>query len=203
MNNTIFYKIIRPILKVLFKVLFRPKIKGINNLPIDTNYVLAGNHTKWLDPIMLIAIIPKQVHFLAKDSLFKGITKPFLKGVGAIPVNRKIHDHQALESAIKALNEKDIIGIFPEGTINREKKTPTLPFKIGAVKMANVTNTTIVPFVITGKYKLFSSKITIEFLKPRKISDNLEKENQMLREEIDKKLEDYYECNQYNKTKDD
>lgn len=203
MNNTIFYKIIRPILKVLFKVLFHPRIIGIDNLPKDENYVLAGNHTKWLDPIMLIAIIPKQVHFLAKDSLFKGITKPFLKGVGAIPVNRKIHDHQALESAIKALNEKDIIGIFPEGTINREKKTPTLPFKIGAVKMANVTNTSIVPFVITGKYKLFSSKITIEFLKPRKISDNLEKENQMLREEIDKKLEDYYECNQSNKTKDD
>lgn len=203
MNNTIFYKIIRPILKVLFKVLFHPRIIGIDNLPKDENYVLAGNHTKWLDPIMLIAIIPKQVHFLAKDSLFKGITKPFLKGVGAIPVNRKIHDHQALESAIKALNEKDIIGIFPEGTINREKKTPTLPFKIGAVKMANVTNTSIVPFVITGKYKLFSSKITIEFLKPRKISDNLEKENQMLREEIDTKLEDYYECNQSNKTKDD
>lgn len=203
MNNTIFYKIISPILKVLFKVLFHPRIIGIDNLPKDENYVLAGNHTKWLDPIMLIAIIPKQVHFLAKDSLFKGITKPFLKGVGAIPVNRKIHDHQALESAIKALSEKDIIGIFPEGTINREKKTPTLPFKIGAVKMANVTNTSIVPFVITGKYKLFSSKITIEFLKPRKISDNLGKENQMLREEIDKKLEDYYECNQSNKTKDD
>lgn len=203
MNNTIFYKIIRPILKGLFKVLFHPKIIGIDNLPKDENYVLAGNHTKWLDPIMLIAIIPKQVHFLAKDSLFKGITKPFLKGVGAIPVNRKIHDHQALESAIKALNEKDIIGIFPEGTINREKKTPTLPFKIGAVKMANVTNTSIVPFVITGKYKLFSSKVTIEFLKPRKISDDLEKENQMLKEEIDKKLEDYYECNQSNKAKDD
>lgn len=196
MNNTIFYKIIRPILKVLFKVLFRPKIKGINNLPIDTNYVLAGNHTKWLDPIMLIAVIPKQVHFLAKDSLFKGITKPILIGVGAIPVNRKIHDHQALESAIKALNEKDIIGIFPEGTINREKKTPTLPFKIGAVKMAYETTTPIVPFVITGNYKIFSSNITIEFLAPRKISSKLEKENNELRRKIDEKLEDYYERNQ-------
>ena len=105
--------------------------------------------------------------------------------------------------AIKALNEGDIIGIFPEGTINREKKTPTLPFKIGAVKMANTTSRLIVPFVITGKYKLFSSKITIEFLDPRKISNNLDKENQKLREEIDKKLEDYYERNQSNKTKDD
>lgn len=196
MKDTIFYKIISSLLRGLFLVLFRPNIKGFQNIPTEKNYVLAGNHTKWLDPIMLIAIIPKQVHFLAKDSLFKGITKPFLKGVGAIPVNRKIHDHQALESAIKALKEKKVIGIFPEGTINREKKTPTLPFKMGAVKMANTTNTPLVPFIITGKYQLFSSKITIEFLKPRNISDNLEKENQKLREELDKKLEEYYECNQ-------
>lgn len=203
MNNTKFYSIIRPILKGVFKVFFHPKIKGIENLPVDQNYVLAGNHTNWKDPLMLIALVPKQVHFLAKDSLFKGVTKPFLKGAGAIPVNRKIHDHQALDSAIKALQEGDVIGIFPEGTINREKKTLTLPFKIGAVKMANTTTRPVVPFIITGKYKLFSSNITIEFLKPRTISGNLDKENKLLREEIDKKLEDYYECNQSNKTKDD
>ena len=186
--DTLFYRIIRQIIKVLFKVLFHPTIKGVENIPKNENYVLAGNHTKWLDPIMLIAIIPKQVHFLAKDSLFKGITKPIVKGVGAIPVNRKIHDHQALESAIDTLKEKKVIGIFPEGTINREKKTKTLPFKIGAVKMAYETNTKIIPFVITGEYKIFSSSVTIEFLKPRNISEDLEKENQSLRESIEKRI---------------
>lgn len=194
--NTVFYKIIKPIVTVLFKVLFHPKIIGKENIPKDTNYVLAGNHTKWLDPIMLIAIIPQQVHFLAKDSLFKGITKPLLIGVGAIPVNRKIHDHEALESAIKMLKKKAVIGIFPEGTINREKKTPTLPFKIGAVKMANESKTPIVPFIITGEYKIFSSSITIEFLPPKEITDHLEEENNELRKKIDKKLEDHYERNQ-------
>ena len=196
--DTLFYRIIRQIIKVLFKVLFHPTIKGVENIPKNENYVLAGNHTKWLDPIMLIAIIPKQVHFLAKDSLFKGITKPIVKGVGAIPVNRKIHDHQALENAIDALRKGAVIGIFPEGTINREKKEPTLPFKIGAVKMANTTNTKIIPFVITGKYKVFSSTITIEFLKPRTISNNLDLENEKLRDEINKKLEEKYECSQSN-----
>ncbi len=186
--DTLFYRIIRQIIKVLFKVLFHPTIKGVENIPKNENYVLAGNHTKWLDPIMLIAIIPKQVHFLAKDSLFKGITKPIVKGVGAIPVNRKIHDHQALESAIDTLKEKKVIGIFPEGTINREKKNKTLPFKIGAVKMAYETNTKIIPFVITGEYKIFSSSVTIEFLKPRNISKDLEKENQSLREAIEKRI---------------
>ena len=192
--NTRFYQIIRPIVVILFKILFHPKIEGFENLPKDCNYVLAGNHTKWLDPIMLIALVPKQIHFLAKDSLFKGITKPFLKGVGAIPVNRKIHDHYALETAILYLKKGAVIGIFPEGTINREKKTPTLLFKIGAVKMAKETNTKLVPFVIKGEYKMFFSNITIEFLQARTISSNLEQENQLLRKEIDKKLEEYYEC---------
>ena len=196
--NNLFYRIVRPIVRFLSLSLFRPRIKGIENIPKNENYILAGNHTKWLDPVMLVAIVKDEIHFLAKDSLFKGITKPIVKGMGAIPVNRKIHDHQALENAIDALRKGAVIGIFPEGTINREKKEPTLPFKIGAVKMANTTNTKIIPFVITGKYKVFSSAITIEFLKPRTISNNLDVENEKLRDEINKKLEEKYECSQSN-----
>lgn len=196
--NNLFYRIVRPIVRFLFLSLFRPRIKGIENIPKNENYILAGNHTKWLDPVMLVAIVKDEIHFLAKDSLFKGITKPIVKGMGAISVNRKIHDHQALENAIDALRKGAVIGIFPEGTINREKKEPTLPFKIGAVKMANTTNTKIIPFVITGKYKVFSSTITIEFLKPRTISNNLDLENEKLRDEINKKLEEKYECSQSN-----
>ncbi len=196
--NNLFYRIVRPIVRFLFLFLFRPRIKGIENIPKNENYILAGNHTKWLDPVMLVAIVKDEIHFLAKDSLFKGITKPIVKGMGAISVNRKIHDHQALENAIDALRKGAVIGIFPEGTINREKKEPTLPFKIGAVKMANTTNTKIIPFVITGKYKVFSSTITIEFLKPRTISNNLDLENEKLRDEINKKLEEKYECSQSN-----
>ena len=64
--------------------------------------------------------------------------------------------------------------------------------------MANTTNTKIIPFVITGKYKVFSSTITIEFLKPRTISNNLDLENEKLRDEINKKLEEKYECSQSN-----
>lgn len=192
--DTIFYQIIRPIVKFFFKILFHPKLVGFENLPKGCNYVLAGNHTSWLDPIMLIALVPNQVHFLAKDSLFKGVTKPILKGVGAISVNRRIHDHHALKTAIMYLEKGAVIGIFPEGTINREKRDFTLPFKIGAVKMANETHTTLVPFVIKGKYKIFASSITIEFLPGRTISNYLNMENRMLREEISKKLEEYYEC---------
>ena len=66
-----------------------------------------------------------------------------------------------------------------------------MPFKIGAVKMSKETNTKIVPFVITGKYKVFKKSVTIEFLKPIEIkSDNLTEENERLMNLIRKKLEE-------------
>ena len=95
-----------------------------------------------------------------------------------------------VDLAIEALKEHKVIGIFPEGTINRTKDI-VMPFKIGAVKMAHDTNSSIVPFIITGKYKPFKNDLTIEFLKPYKIkSDDLTKENEKLMQIISKKLEE-------------
>lgn len=188
--NKLFYKMVKPITSFLFKVLFRPTIKGIDNIPNDASCVLAGNHTKWLDPIMLVAISKRQVHFLAKKSLFKGPIGLIVKGMGAIPVDRSIHDKNALNNAINELNNNCVIGIFPEGTINKGNNL-TLPFKIGAVKMAHDTNSYLVPFIITGKYKLFRKKITVEFLPKRKISSNLTLENEKLEKTVASKIGEY------------
>ena len=43
------YTIVKPIVKALFYILFRPKVIGKENIPKNGPYVLAGNHTKWLD----------------------------------------------------------------------------------------------------------------------------------------------------------
>lgn len=188
--NKLFYKMVKPITSFLFKILFRPTIKGIDNIPNDASCVLAGNHTKWLDPIMLVAISKRQVHFLAKKSLFKGPIGLIVKGMGAIPVDRSIHDKNALNNAINELNNNCVIGIFPEGTINKGNNL-TLPFKIGAVKMAHDTNSYLVPFIITGKYKLFRKKITVEFLPKRKISSNLTLENEKLEKIVASKIGEY------------
>ena len=72
---------------------------------------------------MLVGVQKRQIHFLAKEELFHGITKFIAKGMGCIPVNRKIHDHNALSGAVDYLNNDLCVGIFPEGTINRTDKT--------------------------------------------------------------------------------
>ena len=188
-KDKLFYKIVKPPVKLLFKLVFRPEIIGLENIPSDGRILLAGNHTKWLDPVLLVIVTKRQVHFLAKEELFHGITKFIVKGMGCVPVNRKIHDKNALESTYEFLEKDLCIGIFPEGTINRTDDT-ILPFKMGAVKACSKTNTKLVPFIITGKYKPFRKGIKLEFLKPIKIGKDLEKENKKLMDIVSKKLEE-------------
>ena len=125
--------------------------------------------------------------FLAKKELFSGFMSIVTWGMGAIPVDRSIHDHGALRYAIEGLKEGVSIGIFPEGTINRTDDV-IMPFKMGAVKMAYEASVPIIPFVITGEYKRFRGGETIEFLKPIVVGNDLEKANQELMELVSQKL---------------
>ena len=185
--DTKFYSFFKPIVGFLVKFLYRPKAIGLENIPKDGPVVLAGNHTKWLDPPSLVTFCKRQVHFLTKIELFSGKTGWFVKGMGCIPVNRKIHDKNALSSAEEFLNNNLCVGIFPEGTINRTNDI-IMPFKIGAVKSSHDTNSLLVPFVITGKYRIIGKSVRIEFLKPIHIGTDLNKENDKLMEIIKEKL---------------
>ena len=181
------YRFFRPIIKFLVFVFIRPKFVGLENIKKDESIVLAGNHTNILDCFLLISATKRSVHFLAKNELWKGPKKIIFANMGLIPVNRKTKNHKSLEKAEDYLNKGAVIGIFPEGTT--EKGRGLLPFKIGAVKMAKDTNTKIIPFVITGKYRLFSKNLKIRFDKEFIVKDkDLDKENKRLRNRIRKML---------------
>lgn len=188
MKKSKLYIAVRPILTVLFKTLYKPTIKGVENIPTSGGVVLAGNHTNNLDCIMLIASTKREIHFLAKKELWSGPKKIIFANMGLIPVDRKRKDRNALYSAIKALESEDVIGIFPEGTFNRSEDT-ILPFKIGAVKMAQTANKPIVPFIIKGEYKMFKKTISLEFLEPIYVGDDLKSENEKLMNIVKDKLE--------------
>lgn len=172
-----FYSFIRPILSFLFKVIFRPNIIGIENIPNEGRIILAGNHTSNLDCILLMSSTKRHIHFLAKDELWKFPKNIIFDNLGLIPVNRREKDSNCLKMARQYLNNELVIGIFPEGTIS--KTGNLLPFKIGAVKLASDTNSKIVPFTINGKYRY--KKISITFHESIKIRENLEKENNRLK----------------------
>lgn len=184
MKETKLYRFLKPIIKMFTKYILKAKIIGKENIPKDGSFILAGTHTSIMDPLLLISTTKREIHFLAKIELFKGWKGLIFKNLALIPVDRKNGSPDALPTAKKVLNNKRIIGIFPEGTTNKGKEK-LLPFKRGAVTMAYETNSVIIPFAIKGKYKMFSKDLQITYGKPIKIkTNNVEKENKLLKSKI-------------------
>lgn len=189
-DDAILYRILRPIITIFFKVLYLPVIEGKEYIPDNKRIILAGNHTSNLDCLLLISTTKKSIHFLAKDELWKFPLGIIFSHMGLIPVNRKEKSHNSLEEAYKYLHNESLVLVFPEGTT--EKNRGLLPFKMGAVKMAQETKSEIIPFVITGKYKILRRSIRIKFLPPISVTEDLESENNNLRNIIKNELEASY-----------
>ena len=182
--DVLFYRLVRPIVKLFFYFVYRPKVIGKENVPKKGRIVIASNHTDYFDCVALVATNKRTIHFLAKDELLKGFWGPAFKAMGIIPVNRREKDKNALPAAIKVLEEERVIGIFPEGTFKKDVEG-LLPFKIGAVKMAHDAESMILPMAIVGEFKPFRKGLTLRFGKPYKItSDDLDKENDKLKKKI-------------------
>ena len=181
MKDSFLYKILRPIIKGLFLIVFTPKIVGKENIPKDVRIVLAGKHTSVFDALFLISAVDRDVHFLAKKELFDGPFGFIFSRLGLIPVDRSRKSPNSLMLANKYLESEKLVCIFPEGTTSRNK---VLSFKFGAVKMANMANSKIVPFVISGRYRLFSRDLKIVFLNEISVSEDLVYENNRLRKLI-------------------
>lgn len=183
--NYFIYKVVRFIGRPIYKIVFRPKYYGVDNIPSEGAVILAGNHTNNLDAAMMIGAPKRIVHMMAKKELFSNkISNRFFRSMGCISVNRSIHDENAKSEAIDVLKNNEVLGIFPEGTVNKtlykENEQLILPFKYGAVSFAKKTNAYIVPFAINGKYKIFGKDLKITFGKPYKVTGDLESENEKL-----------------------
>lgn len=182
MKKAFLYKILIPLDKLVMSI-YRVKYLNKEYLPQEGPVILAGNHTSHLDPLLLMSSTNRVIHFLGKIELFKGPKKYFFNSVGVIPVDRKNKNPKAIKESNEYLLSGNIIGIFPEGTINRTKEI-IMPFKKGAVKMAAKTNTQIIPFSITGKYKPFRKSVIICFGKPYNVTGEAEKDNKILEDKI-------------------
>ena len=180
-KNYYFYKICRTILFPIIKLLFSPQIINKEYIPKEGSYIIAGNHKHALDPILVDLCTKRVVFTLAKKSLHEGKVGFLFRAIGSIPVDTKGgNNKKATSLAVEKLKEGNLINLSPEGTRNKTKEL-LLPFKYGAVSMANKANCEIIPYSITGDYKLFSNNLKIVFDKPIKVDkNNLDKSNEKL-----------------------
>lgn len=147
------YKIVKILLKPFFFILYNIHVNGLKNIPKFEGYIVCGNHTKALDPILLGLALPSQIHFMAKHELFKNkFLGAILNTLGAYPIKRGEPDLKSIKTSLKLLQNNKNIGIFPEGTRN---KTSELKAEPGIAMLAIKSKKPILPVSIKTDYKLF------------------------------------------------
>lgn len=187
-KHVISYNILKYLLSIFFITFYRPKIINKKVIPKHGPIIICGNHQHLFDQNLVCISTKRMVHYLAKIEYFKNKKVSwFFHLAGCIPVDRNNKDENAKREAIRLLNQNYAIGIFPEGTRNKTDKF-LLPFKYGSVSLAQKTNATIVPFAITGKYKIFNNHLNIRYGTPFKVPKNmpLEEANKILFNEIER-----------------
>ncbi len=123
--------------------------------------IVSGNHSTWLDPIWIAITVPRRIHFLAKEELFRNPILSFLfTAAGFHPVKRGSADRRVLKFASQRLNEGRVVGIFPEGTRNKDGMGKA---HNGAAYIALRTGSPILPVSIDYHKLGFRSVIHLRF----------------------------------------
>ncbi len=150
------YKFVKGILSVYMHLFLKIKVSGAENIPSEGGAIICANHIHLLDPFAVGINTKRVISFMAKKDIFKNkLSAWFFTKLHAIPVNRDGNDAYALKKALGVINSQELLGIFPEGT--REKDGKTLKFKPGVSMLSIKTKTPLIPVFIEGNYKPFST----------------------------------------------
>ena len=182
------YKFGRSVVNAFFKVFFRIKFVGKENIPnIDERFIICANHKSNLDPPLVGTAFSFEIGFMAKEELFKNrIFGKLISALGAFPIKRGKSDLGALRTAISMVADGKHIAIFPEG--GRSHKDRLRKGKMGAALVAVKARANILPIGIEGEYKPFG-KLIVRIGKPIDLTSYFdEKLNSAELQEITDKL---------------
>ena len=143
------YQLAKFICWAFLRLVFRMKVHFHKRLPQAGSVLVTANHSNLIDPLIVGASLSRQVHFMAKQELFR---IPFLnviiRGLGAFPVRRGAADRAAFESSFKILSDGGVIGMFPEGTRHRDGRVHEI--RSGAAALAIRAGCPVLPMIIVG-----------------------------------------------------
>jgi 1-acyl-sn-glycerol-3-phosphate acyltransferase len=139
------------VLGPLLKLVFRPRVEGLDNVPRTGPLILASNHLSFSDSIFTPLIVKRRVTFVAKAEYFTGkglkgrLTRMFFVGTGTIPVDRSGGQaaQAALDTQLRVLRAGNIAGIYPEGT--RSPDGRLYRGKTGVARLALQSGAPVVP----------------------------------------------------------
>lgn len=157
---TLVYEVAHAVLPPVAKVLWRPVVEGLANVPAAGPVILASNHLSFMDSMVIPIVVPRRVVFLAKSDYFTGtgvkgaLTRGWFEAIGMVPVDRD--DSRAaiasLDIALEVLGRGEAFGIYPEGTRSRDGRL--YRGRTGVGHLAITSGAPVVPVALSGTEKL-------------------------------------------------
>ncbi len=156
-----FYWIVKNLVlgPILLRV-FRPWLKGVENVPVSGAAILASNHLSFIDSVFLPLVLRRPVVFLAKSEYFTGrgfkgwLVRQFFLASGQLPIDRSggKASEDALFTGINVLSEGKLLGIYPEGT--RSPDGRMYRGRTGIARMALESGVPVIPVAMIDTDKV-------------------------------------------------
>jgi 1-acyl-sn-glycerol-3-phosphate acyltransferase len=150
------YRFVIRLALIVFRLFrFRFDVRGEEHVPADGGAIICSNHVSFFDFTFLgLAALPQHrlVRFMAKSAVFTHwFSGPFMRAMHHIPVDRKA-GAAAFDSAVRALKDGQVVGVFPEATISSSFTVKDL--KAGAARMAIDAGVPILPAAVWGGHRI-------------------------------------------------
>ncbi|MEV6017138.1 MULTISPECIES: lysophospholipid acyltransferase family protein [unclassified Streptomyces] len=155
-----FYTVLKYVLLgPLLRLVFRPRIEGLEHIPSSGPAIVAGNHLSFADHFLMPAILKRRITFLAKAEYFTGpgikgrLTAAFFRSIGQIPVDRsgKEAGQAAIREGLGVLRKDELLGIYPEGTRSHDGRL--YKGKVGVAVMALRAQAPVIPCAMIGTFE--------------------------------------------------
>ena len=166
------------ILYPYFKIFYKAKIEGRENIPQNESFIVAANHLSYLDPVIVSLAVKRPIAYMAKKELFEiPILKETIDFYGAFAVNREKVEVSTIKTAKAVISTKKwIMAMFPQG--GRENPGKITKITPGFAYIAKMTNAKILPVSIVGSHEYhrtpFKGNLRVKIGTPMDIPTNIE-----------------------------
>lgn len=163
-----FFRVAKVLVRLFMRLYYRITIDGQEHIPAEGGCVLCINHSSLWDPPVLMAMLERQIFFIAKEELFH---HPFLSWllpkIGTVPIKRDHGDVGAIKSALRVIRDGRVLGIFPSG--RRVLPGQKVNVKAGVALIATMSKAPVIPIYVDAVYRPFH-KVHIIIGKPMDFS---------------------------------
>ncbi len=148
-------RLLRAALRLIFRLLWRMRYVGVENVPARGGVIIAANHQTYLDPFWLGGPVSLYSRFLAWDKVFDWpIAGKLMRLLGAWPLQVQKGDRRAIRRSLQWLRSGGALVIFPEG--GRSLSDGRMQeFKVGAARLALEANVPVLPITIRGGHRVW------------------------------------------------